>query len=375
LKLPLQSATIYVVGPRGLGKIVGGIERHSEEIYTRIAHSASGRLRIIACVIRHHETNGSAYKGIELNHIKTSKIRGLEKLIYSFKAVSSAIINRADIIHFQGLNSVLALPLAKIFGVKTVVTIHSRDYNYPKWSFLEKKIIKLAEYCSNLADKIITVSEYDYQLFKDKTANLNYIANGVSLTGASTSSSLINRLNLESKGYIFTACRFTEEKSLLELIEAYSMIDMTNYKLVIAGDGISQYAQKVKELASHVPNIILVGPIFGKDLVSLYQHAQLFVLSSCHEVSAPLSLLEAMSVKTDVLSSNLPVISNLGFGPKNLFEVDNISELKEKIEGLLIEPSSSAEIEKRYLYVCDNHNWDRSAKQTYDIYSGLLAPL
>jgi len=375
LKYPSQTATIYVIGPRGLGKIIGGIERHCEEIYARIAHSSSGRLRIIACVIRNHDTNGSAFKGICLNHIKTSKIRGLEKLIYSFKAVSSAIINRADIIHFQGLNSVLALPLAKIFGVKTVVTIHSRDYNYPKWSFLEKKIIKLAEYCSNLADQIITVSEYDYQLFKDKTANLNYIANGVSLTGASTNSSVINRLNLESKGYIFTACRFTEEKSLLELIEAYSMIDMTNYKLVIAGDGPSQYAKKVKELASHDPNIILVGPIFGKDLVSLYQHAQLFVLSSCHEVSAPLSLLEAMSVKTDVLSSNLPVISNLGFGPKNLFEVDNISELKEKIEGLLIEPSSSAEIEKWYLYVCDNHNWDRSAKQTYDIYSGLLAPL
>ena len=375
MKYPSQTATIYVIGPRGLGKIIGGIERHCEEIYARIAHSSSGRLRIIACVIRNHDTNGSAFKGIELNHIKTSKIRGLEKLIYSFKAVCLAIINRADIIHFQGLNSVLALPLAKMFGVKTVVTIHSRDYNYPKWSFLEKKIIKLAEYCSNLADKIITVSEYDYQLFKDKTANLNYIANGVSLTGASTSSSLINRLNLESKGYIFTACRFTEEKSLLELIEAYSMIDMTNYKLVIAGDGISQYAQKVKELASHVPNIIFVGPVFGKDLVSFYKYAQLFVLSSCHEVSAPLSLLEAMSVKTDVLSSNLPVISNLGLGPKNLFEVDNISELKVKIERLIMEPSPRVEIEKRYLYVCDNHNWDRSAKQTYDIYSGLLASL
>jgi starch synthase len=374
LKYPSQTATIYVIGPRGLGKIIGGIERHCEEIYARIAHSSSGRLRIIACVIRHHDTNGSAYKEIELNHIKTSKIRGLEKLIYSFKAVSSAIINRADIIHFQGLNSVLALPLAKIFGVKTVVTIHSRDYNYPKWSFLEKKIIKLAEYCSNLADQIITVSEYDYQLFKDKTANLNYIANGVSLTGASTNSSVINRLNLESKGYIFTACRFTEEKSLLELIEAYSMIDMTNYKLVIAGDGVSQYAKKVKELASHDPNIILVGPIFGKDLVSFYQHAQLFVLSSCHEVS-PLSLLEAMTVKTDVLSSDLPVIANLGLASKNLFTVNSVADLKEKIEGLLIEPSSSAEIEKRYLYVCDNHNWDRSAKQTYDIYSGLLAPL
>jgi starch synthase len=374
LKYPSQTATIYVIGPRGLGKIIGGIERHCEEIYARIAHSSSGRLRIIACVIRNHDTNGSAFKGICLNHIKTSKIRGLEKLIYSFKAVSSAIINRADIIHFQGLNSVLALPLAKIFGVKTVVTIHSRDYNYPKWSFLEKKIIKLAEYCSNLADQIITVSEYDYQLFKDKTANLNYIANGVSLTGASTNSSVINRLNLESKGYIFTACRFTEEKSLLELIEAYSMIDMTNYKLVIAGDGASQYAKKVKELASHDPNIILVGPIFGKDLVSFYQHAQLFVLSSCHEVS-PLSLLEAMSVKTDVLSSDLPVIANLGLASKNLFTVNSVADLKEKIEGLLIEPSSSAEIEKRYLYVCDNHNWDSSAKQTYDIYSGLLASL
>ena len=153
------------------------------------------------------------------------------------------------------------------------------------------------------------------------------------------------------------------------------MIDMTNYKLVIAGDSISRYGKKIKELASHDHNIILVGSIFGKDLFSIYQHAQLFVLSSCYEVTAPLSLLEAMSVKTDVLSSNLPVISNLGFGPENLFEVDNISDLKEKIEGLLIEPSSSAEIEKRYLYVSVNHNWDRSAKQTYDIYSHLLAPL
>ena len=372
MKYPSQTATIYVIGPRGLGKIIGGIERHCEEIYARIAHSSSGRLRIIACVIRHHDTNGSAFKGIELNHIKTSKIRGLEKLIYSFKAVCSAIINRADIIHFQGLNSVLALPLAKIFGIKTVVTIHSRDYNYPKWSFLEKIIIKLAENFSNLADQIITVSEYDYQLFKDKTANLKYIANGVSLTGASTNSSVINRLNLESRGYIFTACRFSEEKSLLELIEAYSQISMTKLKLVIAGEGTSEYAKKVKTLASTLPDVMLIGPVFGRDLISLYQHAQLFVLSSCHEVS-PLSLLEAMTVKTDVLSSDLPVIANLGLASKNLFTVNSVADLKEKIEGLLIEPSSIAEIEKRYLYVRDNHNWDRSAKQTYDIYSGLLA--
>jgi len=362
--------TLYVIGPRGINNTIGGIEIHCKEIYGRLNNFSKSNLKIVICLIDNKAHKDLAFNGCELKYFKTVKAPGIEKFIYSLKSIFSAIINKADIVHFQGLNGVYTLPIAKIFGLKTVVTIHSRDYTYPKWSYLQKKFIKFAEYLSHLADEKITVSKSDYKNFTKQTINLHYIANGVSMKN-DTFNFYNNRFSLQSNNYIFTAARFTEEKSLLELIDAFSKITNDKIQLVIAGDGTSKYAQKFIERASETKRVILVGSIFGDELLSLYRNASLFLLTSCKEQTIPLSLLEAMSVKTDILTSNLPQILPLHLPSFNIFEINNIDELSKKIDNLLVNPSSNEEIDRRYLYLKNNHNWDEAVKKIYGIYNGL----
>ncbi len=363
---------IIIIGPRGFPNVIGGIEKHCEELFPLLSKQNKD-ISIEVCAIKNSEYSQKLeWNGIKFKYFSTFQKSGFEKLFYALKATLYALKQKPDIIHFQGINSTLFIPFLKLFDIKIVTTIHSRDYRYPKWGKFAKLLFKLSEVFSNLSDAIITVSELDFNEFKNKTKNFHLIRNGINIPQNLdfNKEEYLFKYSLKEKNYLFTAARFTEEKDLETLINGY-LKSGVNLKLVIAGDGISEYSNKIKELIKPHNNIILTGFIYGDELKTLFFNARLFLLTSIFEVS-PFTVLEAFSYKVDVLLSDIDVNKILPLSDKNLFETRNIYDLSIKINSLLKCEQDIPTLNNRLEYLKEYHSWNLIAKQTKEVYEKVL---
>jgi len=364
---------IVVIGVRGFPNVQGGIEKYGEEIYKRLVQKSD--LEIIAMVIsKYYKNKMKEWNGIKLIFIKSLNSKHFEKIYYGLKAVILAIVRKPDIAHLHGLSCGIYIPFLKLFGIKILVTFQSRDYLYPKWNRIAKLGWKISEKAVLIwSDKIIAVSKALKEYLDKYTNNVILIPNGVSLNNLDVSINeeeyFLQKYGLMKKCYIFFAGRFTPEKSIENLIDAFNMLDDKKFKLVISGDADHEdkYSRSIKSLARKLPGVVLTGSVTGKELQVLFSNAKLFVLPSKFE-GLPLVLLEAMSYGTEVLASNIEANLQIDLNPWNYFEQGNIIDLKRKITSLLYANLTEEEKSKRVEMLKRTYNWDEIVQKIYKLY-------
>jgi len=129
---------------------------------------------------------------------------------------------------------------------------------------------------------------------------------------------------------ILSVARFDKIKGHIFLIEGFKKFietDNPNAKLILVGDGAER--KNIEKIAAEkkiLNSIEFAGFITNTEFY--YLSSDIFVLPSLSE-GTPVVLLESMSFKLPIISSNLPAISEI---------------LKNKSEALLIEPASSEAI-------------------------------
>src|SRR5690606_14612007 len=69
----------------------------------------------------------------------------LEALVNSIAGVFYAARHKADILHIHAIGPALTAPLARVLGLKVVVTHHGFDYDRQKWGAVARKVLKLGE--------------------------------------------------------------------------------------------------------------------------------------------------------------------------------------------------------------------------------------
>lgn len=360
---------IVVVGLRGFPNIQGGIETHCEELYPRIA-----RLGYEVVVVRRknfvkENPPYTEYKGVHFKDISCPRISGLEAAIHTALGILYAKKEHADILHIHAIGPSIMIPLAKLLGLRIIMTHHGPDYNREKWGLLAKGILHLGERFAALwAQDIISISTVISAILKTKynrTKRVHLIYNGVtSFSDTNESTDYLNHLHIKPGKYILAVGRFVEEKRFDKLIEAYIKLHLDDdYQLVIAGDtdyATSSYAQSLKDFAIE-NNVITPGIVKGNRLYQLYRHAALFVLPSSHE-GLPITLLEAMECRRKVLVSNIPANIAVELPQDCYFELDNIQDLVSRIKNKLQDSQTSQE------YDLSKYNWDHIAKETAKIY-------
>ncbi|MDD3150262.1 MAG: hypothetical protein PHV68_05445, partial [Candidatus Gastranaerophilales bacterium] len=89
---------IAVIGTRGIPATFGGIEKHCEFIYSKLAQM--GHLITIYARKGYVDSNTDFHKGIKIKPLKTFKNKHLEASFHTFWALLHAIFSDADIIHF-----------------------------------------------------------------------------------------------------------------------------------------------------------------------------------------------------------------------------------------------------------------------------------
>ena len=357
---------IVVTGTRGIPDILGGVETHCEKLFPLIA-AKEFDVTIIRRGNYVHD-NLSSYEGVSLYDIPNIKKKSLEAIVHTFRAIWAAKRKfHADIVHIHAIGPAILTPFARLLGMKVVFTHHGPDYDREKWGKTAKIMLRLGERMGcTFANEVIVISNVINDIIKHKYKrnNAHLIYNGTEPPVIVNDTSFLEKSGIVPRKYVFAMGRFVPEKNFHALISAFSNIDQSEYKLVIAGDADIEddYSRDLKSLAKS-NNVILTGFIKGKKLHTLLSHAALFVLPSSHE-GLPISLLEAMSYNLPVLASDIPANKEIDLPSSCYFHYDKENVIMNLTEALKQWTSDKSKHE----YDLAKYDWDTIAGQTANVY-------
>lgn len=280
-----------------------------------------------------------------------------------FKRFNSDLMN-ADIIHSHDMNPLVYLIpiifLRKLLLLRVPKLIHTTHgmahiERVPRYKYIEK-------YLSPFADKIICVSKKIENLYKHELAinsrKLITIENGIKTYDGE----IDKRLRKEKRDWLIKRHQLNanlpillclsrvlplkDQKFLIEIIK-----NRPEYQLIIAGPASDEiYYNELQKLKAS--NIHLVGP---QDKVADYNlGSDLFVSASTHE-GIPVAVLEAMSVETPVLVSEIPghLTLNQHGNCINTFKLNEPQDFLQKLD-VILKVENVAQI-KLARQVVENH--------------------
>jgi glycosyltransferase involved in cell wall biosynthesis len=364
---------IFVTGTRGIPDIPGGVEKHCQELYPLIA--AMGHEVFLATRRSYVVDPQSKWQGVRLVHTFCPRSKSLEAIVHTFLAILKARWLGPDIVHIHAVGPGLMAPLARLLGLRVVVTNHGPDYDRQKWGRAAKMMLRLGEYLGGrFANEVIVISRVIAGIIGKRCGrSSNLIYNGVPLPEPSVRVDHLERFGIRpAGGYILAVARFVPEKGLHDLVEAFIALK-GDVQLVIAGDAdhATEYSKRLREQASLDKRIVLTGYVTGEPLHQLYSHAGLFVLPSYHE-GLPIALLEAMSYGLSVLVSDIPANKEVALPGHCYFQCGQVSDLKKKMEALLAQGLDEQEKKSMRMRIAEQYDWHRIAAQTEEVYQKVL---
>jgi glycosyltransferase involved in cell wall biosynthesis len=363
---------IGVIGSRGFPDIQGGIETHCLELYTRIAAMEGNSVTVYRRKPYLNDGNRKArFRNVRFVDFNVPKSKFLETFLHAFMATIHALFQGYDIVHYHNTGPGFFIPILALSRAKIVFTYHNVSYTQKKWNFAAKKFLSLSERISlQNSDYVIFISEVikAEMLKKYPVKNCSVIFNGVNLPVLATNSDYIESLGLEKQKYLIAVGRFLEEKGFDYMIRSFRKTNITEYKLVLAGDTDypTEYSDKLKLLARE-NGVVLTGFIKGDKLNQLFSHAKLFIMSSFEE-GLPIALLEAMSYNIDVLVSDIPANLQVGLEKDDYFSVGDEEGLKTGILKKLEDCNKRSFSE----ILSSRFNWETIAVETNNIYNQLV---
>lgn len=369
---PAGAPIICVTGLRGFPHVMGGIESHCEELLPRIKAIWPDHRSVVLGRAPYLPEPVGEHRGVEIVGIPCPRSQNLEAVVSTFLAVLSARKRGAGLIHIHAIGPGLLAPLARLLGLKVVVTHHGTDYHRAKWGLLARTALRAGEWLAlSFANRVIAVSPslaaQLRQSFPKRAHAISYIPNGTSdLPGDADPAFVLERLGLKDGDFLLAVARLVPEKGLHDLIDAYERSNCTA-KLVIAGsaDHESEYARELLARASD--RVIFAGVQSRATLKCLYEHCALFVMPSYHE-GLPIAALEAASCGARMLLSDIPANLDIGLDAPNYFPVGDVAVLTERLN------ADCADFEVDRDAVRARFSWDKAAEDTLDVYRATLVP-
>lgn len=368
---------IVVIGTRGIPHIQGGVETHCAALYPELA-----KLGAEVTIIRRRcyaeaspEARGlKEWQGVKLIDVYAPRRKSLEAIVHTFLAVVKARSLHPDILHIHAVGPSLMAPFARLLGMKVVMTHHGPDYKRAKWGRLARTILHLGERMGvSYSSGIIAISPAIASDVKSAYGReCTVIPNGVPAPVVPhDADKLIGRWGLQPRRYILALGRFVPEKGFDILIEAYNNLRNQgridpDIRLVIAGDADhdDSYASSLRRRAAAVDGVVLTGFVTGPTLQALTANAALFAMPSTHE-GLPIALLEAMSYRLDVVTSDIPACRLPELTEADRFPVNDTDRLADIIAERLARPDFPR------VYDMTRYSWPAIARDTLRLYQSI----
>ncbi len=361
---------VSVIGLRGIPNIMGGVETHCEELMPRIvANNPDIAIQVIGR--RPYILHDFEYKGVDVTSVYAPAGKHSEAIVATFLSILKARRSGADAVHIHAIGPAVLTPLARLLGMRVLLTHHGEDFQRAKWNFVAKVALRLGETLGmRFANKIVAVSPSLHRnlrvRYPGSAGRTAYIPNGMSQLARDNidDQAVLESFGLAKKGFFLVAARLVPEKGIDYLIDAHRLSGSDRI-LVIAGASMhgSTYSEKLRKSAG--PNVLFTDKVPRKTLASLYRNAALFILPSYHE-GLPISALEALSLGASVLLSDIDANIDLGLPERHYFPVGQSEALASRLKS-----ADFSDLETSNWDGASAFNWDAIADRTANCYREL----
>ena len=260
-----EKLSIAIIGHKRIPSNEGGIEKGVEQHAVRmvaLGHSVVAYNRGNNHIHGKHfnEERLKEYKGIKIVTIPTTN-RFAAVPIYSFLATCHAIIHRYDVVSYRASGPCAMIPLARLFGLRCVASLHGFDSQRHKWGRFAQAYLRFGERCAAKYANVCLVLSQKMKDYVKETYGTDAIrfANGIDAPQKLPPDQITKKWGLEKDSYILSLGRIEPEKGLHVMIEAFRACK-TDKKLVIAGGRSNPgYYDKLVKMAEGDERIIFIG--------------------------------------------------------------------------------------------------------------------
>lgn len=362
---------IMALGMRGVVDVQGGIETHARRLYPLLARLGLDIEVIQRSAYFPRERRRPAWRGIKLTYLWSPRTRIVETAVHTLLGILYAAIKRPDVLHLHAIGPGLLAPLARLFGLRVVITHHAADYDREKWAPAAKALLRAGERLGiRFAHHPIVVSPVLEQAMQTRYGiGATLIPNGAPIVTPALTQRTLERFDLKPRRYVLCVARLDRGKRQHDLIEAFRSAAVPGWKLAIVGEieRGDRYCDEIVALAAHDPAIVLTGYQSGTALHELYSHAGLFVLPSASE-GHPIALLEAAVYDVPLLASAIPANLALPLPRNRYFPVGDTQALARQLVAMTAGAVPAAETRAVHAAIRANYSWRKAAELTSSVY-------
>jgi glycosyltransferase involved in cell wall biosynthesis len=366
----MEKPKVAIIGLKGIPAF-GGSARAGENLITQLKNRYAFTVYNVAS---HTERKSGFYDGYELIVFKTFFLKQLNTFVYYIKALFHCLFfGKYNMVHVFHIDAAFIIPLLRI-RYKVIAGHRARPQEFSKWNKFIKIYFNLMEVIfykmpANIITAVSTTIVDQYQ--KSTKRKIIYIPNGINLH-----QKFIYEPSHAEEGYIlFASGRIIETKGCHFMLEALENIQYRGL-IIVAGnlEHTPAYKKQLMEFKNSL-NIKFTGLIKDRNLLMMYfNKAKLAVYPSMHEGMSN-TLLELASVRTPVISSDIPENKAVFDDTEVLFfKSADIVDLAAKLSWAL---NHRTEMEIRaelaYKKLAAKYNWENIASQYDDLYKKLIS--
>lgn len=371
-----------MIGQKGLPAHSGGVERHVEDLATRLV--AEG-VEVVVYARTSYSVSSPApesLEGVRLVYLPTLNSKHFEMVIHVFLSTIHALCDRrVSVMHYHGIGPSLFCWIPRLLrpSMRVIVTFHCQDYYHQKWGALARTIFRIGEvFACAFSHELIAVSQTIREyVAKTYGREAHYIPNAVPLR-EKHSAHHIGQWGLTTGEYLLCVARLVKHKGIHTVIQSYTraIAGVSNPpKLVIVGAPAytEDYERSLKKAAERYPSILFLGEQGSDILAELYSNARLFIQASESE-GLSYTLLEAMSYGCPVLVSDIPEHKELVQGEQALFENKNGAHLTQKLQEFFNYPHPVSRLAANHRdHVRELYNVEHSVQNALRLYTAFSA--
>ncbi|MFV0344715.1 MAG: glycosyltransferase family 4 protein [Bacteroidales bacterium] len=263
------------------------------------------------------------------------------------------------------------LPNAKTLHL---MTIHDLNFLIEKTPKKGKRYLNRLQQTVNRTDYITSISDFAksdierHIALSNKTVRRIY--NGISFDDDLES---VKPDNVDVNKFFFTISHLTGKKNIHTLLPMLGK--MPDYKLVIAGNNNTSYADLIRERTKtlNIDNqIVMTGAISSENKKWLYENCEAFLFPSIAE-GFGMPAIEAMYYGKPVFLSNLTSLPEVGGDFAYYFQNFEAEHMLEVVKnGLRHYEQNEKELSVKIKEHAESFSWERCIKQYLELYREIL---
>lgn len=172
--------------------------------------------------------------------------------------------------------------------------------------------------------------------------------------------------------YVLHVGRMEPKKNIVQLVEAFfsaTVVRKLPHRLVLAGPGgwgVKNLDRVINELGIS-EKVYKIGYVAEDDMPALYSMADVFCFPSLAE-GFGLPVLEAMSVGTPVLTSDIMALKEVSGGNASYAKKDSLPSLREKLEEILTDNILAHGLALKAKEYAKTFTWEKHTEKMLKIY-------